>query len=186
MSTTVWFLCNDRSLVWSSSLWSLAKFTNTYKKKGHVTHQLGFSLIQGNLYMWLPELVMGFSTLLCQNALKDSSSKLVDLFLSLQEPFGIQATKNLLGQVWSEKRSSLLCGVSFCFGREYWIFWPGKIVKREAGTAAYSDAFPWGHFQGRHAQRTPQRASGLGLPLQFSPLWCNHLQTCKQDGQHRS
>lgn len=33
MSTTVWFLCNDRSLVWSSSLWSLAKFTKTYKKK---------------------------------------------------------------------------------------------------------------------------------------------------------
>lgn len=88
--------------------------------------------------------------------------------------------------MWSEKRSSLLCGVSFCSGREYWIFWPGRMVKREAGTAAYSDAFPSGHFQGTHAQRTPQQASGLGLPLQFSPLWCNHLQTCKQEGQHSS
>lgn len=30
-STTVWFLCNDKSFVWSSSLWSLAKFTNTWE-----------------------------------------------------------------------------------------------------------------------------------------------------------
>lgn len=29
-STIVWFLCNDKSLRWSSSLWSLAKFTNTW------------------------------------------------------------------------------------------------------------------------------------------------------------
>lgn len=65
MSTTVWFLCSDRSLVWSSSLWSLAKFTNTYKKKtiSH-THHPGFSLIQSILYTGLPALVLGFSTLL--------------------------------------------------------------------------------------------------------------------------
>lgn len=58
ISTTVWFLCSDRSLVWSSSLWSLAKFTNTYKKEGHVTHHPGFSLIQGISYTGLPELVL--------------------------------------------------------------------------------------------------------------------------------
>lgn len=61
MSTTVWFLCSDRSLVWSSSLWSLAKFTNTYKKKNH---HPGFSSIQDILYTRVPELVLGFRTLL--------------------------------------------------------------------------------------------------------------------------
>lgn len=56
MSTTVWFLCNDRSLGWSSSLWSLAKFTKTCKKKGCVTYHPGFSLIQGILYTRPPRI----------------------------------------------------------------------------------------------------------------------------------
>lgn len=104
--------------------------------------------------------------------------------LSGHHRFGPSRSLQILGQVLSEKQSSLLCEVAFCSGKGCWISWPGKIMKMEAGIVACSGASLLGHFLERRVQRTPGQASDQGWTLLFVQLLYNHLQTYFSDVGH--